>query len=50
LDCADFSSQEEAQEVLEDDPSDPHGWLPTTVKRAKIGGLGRRPGMGTGDG
>jgi hypothetical protein len=27
------------------------GWLPTTtVKRAKIGGLGRRPGMGTGDG
>jgi hypothetical protein len=25
LDCADFSSQEEAQEVLEDDPSDPHG-------------------------
>jgi hypothetical protein len=25
LDCDDFSSQEEAQEVLEDDPSDPHG-------------------------
>jgi hypothetical protein len=25
LDCDDFSSQAEAQEVLEDDPSDPHG-------------------------
>ena len=25
LDCADFSSQEEAQEVLEDDRSDPNG-------------------------
>jgi hypothetical protein len=25
LDCDDFSSQEEAQEVFEDDPSDPHG-------------------------
>ncbi len=25
LDCSDFSSQEEVQEVLEDDPSDPHG-------------------------
>ena len=25
LDCADFSSQQEAQEVYEDDPSDPHG-------------------------
>ncbi len=25
LDCADFSSQAEAQATLEDDPSDPHG-------------------------
>jgi micrococcal nuclease len=24
-DCADFDSQPEAQEFLEDDPSDPHG-------------------------